>query len=326
LRKRTTLALLAVLLLPLVIGGLSDQETVILAALGHLPAAALTSDATPTPAADPAADRCRPGAAYTLGDTGPCVTQLQRMLAGLGYDVAATGVYRRQTAIAVQAFQAYVLGAATGVADRRTWSALVTLYERGIALIPGACPYRLTPVDTLTARDPNVTLEQVLAMEDEVEAVIWNEQTRSTGLAAQAAELERRLAALGWRLEVTSAYRPQAYQDHLREIRDAYFDTPELQENPACQAVHALVAAELAAHQLGTVVAEVSTHTAGKAFDANVYDEHGNLLTRPVDPAAPDYGLGSDLYQRVLTLDRLAAEVGLQRPFLQNDPVHFQQR
>ncbi|KZE74803.1 hypothetical protein AV654_28045 [Paenibacillus elgii] len=69
----------------------------------------------------------------------------------------------------------------------------------------------------------------------------------------------------GWRIEFSSAYRPYEYQRHLYEI---------VQNPTICKE-------EKQKHRLGTEVAKPSKdapHTAGKAFDATVFDKNGNAL------------------------------------------------
>jgi hypothetical protein len=109
---------------------------------------------------------------------------------------------------------------------------------------------------------------------------------------------------------VNSAFRPQAYQDHLRAIRDAatalgatvtggqvsFTNTDE-----ECAARRDEVAAELRNHGLGNnPVGRVSNHGTGNAFDLRV--------TLPAG----------------VNIDDLAAQAGLVRPFPVRDPVHFQ--
>lgn len=71
---------------------------------------------------------------------------------------------------------------------------------------------------------------------------------------------------------VTSAYRPQSYQNHFLEIRDRWC-TQGLQSNtnPTCSSVKSVVAAEVAKH-FGTgwacgAVGEASRHTSGTGID-----------------------------------------------------------
>jgi hypothetical protein len=109
---------------------------------------------------------------------------------------------------------------------------------------------------------------------------------------------------------VNSAYRPQAYQDHLRAIRDratqlgatVNADGTVSFTNTAdeCAALRQNIADELRNHGLGNnPVARVSNHTAGNAVDIRVSLPAG------------------------VSIDDLATQAGLTRPLPQKDPVHF---
>ncbi|MFZ3043600.1 MAG: pilin [Minisyncoccia bacterium] len=72
---------------------------------------------------------------------------------------------------------------------------------------------------------------------------------------------------------VTSAYRPQAYQEHLFEIRDRWC-TEGLQSNSdaVCSSLKSIVSAEVAKHfgsgwSCGAVAATASTHSSGTGVD-----------------------------------------------------------
>jgi hypothetical protein len=103
-------------------------------------------------------------------------------------------------------------------------------------------------------------------------------------------------------ITVTSAWRPQAYQDHLREIVDkiSQINTEGNKKIPACDPIRSDLLLEKARHGLGTIVGRTSNHTAGNAFDAS----------------------WSGI--RAARLDALATQCGLTRPFPTDDPVHFQ--
>jgi hypothetical protein len=73
---------------------------------------------------------------------------------------------------------------------------------------------------------------------------------------------------------VTSAYRPQAYQTHLFEIRDRWC-TQGLQSNsnPACNSLKSTVSAEVSKHGLsacGAVAQANSTHSSGTGVDISL--------------------------------------------------------
>jgi hypothetical protein len=101
---------------------------------------------------------------------------------------------------------------------------------------------------------------------------------------------------------VTSAWRPQAYQDHLKEIVDkiVLINSRDNKKIPACAPIRANLEAEKLRHGLRTLVGRTSNHTPGNAFDATW---SGVTTAR---------------------LDLLASQCGLTRPFPANDPVHFQ--
>jgi Nidogen-like/Thrombospondin type 3 repeat len=109
---------------------------------------------------------------------------------------------------------------------------------------------------------------------------------------------------------INSAFRPQAYQDHLRAIRDAATalgatvsggQVTFTNDDPECAARRDEIAAELLNHGLGNnPVGRTSNHGTGNAFDLRV--------TLPAGT----------------NIDDLAAQAGLTRPFPVRDPVHFQ--
>ncbi len=70
--------------------------------------------------------------------------------------------------------------------------------------------------------------------------------------------------------KVESGYRPQAYQDHFREILDKW---ALLQNNnqKECQQLKRDVFKEKTTHKLGGVAARVSDHTKGTAFDISIW-------------------------------------------------------
>lgn len=131
--------------------------------------------------------------------------------------------------------------------------------------------------------------------------VIWN--NTAAGLQPAATSLQAAVVAEGGTAVFQSAYRPQAYQTHLREVWDK---ARALRNNnsAACAAVKAAVTAEMDNHALAVdrPVGRVSNHSDGSAFDMS-----WNL------PNAANPG------QRI---DALARAAGLHRP-VANDPIHF---
>lgn len=98
-----------------------------------------------------------------------------------------------------------------------------------------------------------------------------------------------------------SAYRPQAYQNHLRQVRDRAI---ALQGNtdPECAQLKLRVNAEMANHRLtiDRPVAQMSLHTSGRAVDISW------SLPGSSDPGA--------------RIDELAIQAGL-RHELHDDPA-----
>jgi hypothetical protein len=119
--------------------------------------------------------------------------------------------------------------------------------------------------------------------------------------------LRDKVAAKGGSLIVNSAWRPQAYQDHLKELSDKHpalirlailEQVAECLPAPYYQAVHP----EYLRHGLNRNVAKVSNHTSGDAFDAS--------------------------WSGVANIDKPAGECGSYRPLPApkadgGDPIHF---
>ncbi len=118
--------------------------------------------------------------------------------------------------------------------------------------------------------------------------------------------LREKVAEKGGSLTVNSAWRPQAYQDHLRELADKHpalirlailEQVKECQPEPYYRAVHP----DYVRHGLNRNVAKNSNHTTGEAFDASWSG---------------------------VNIDELAGECGLHRPLPApkadgGDPPHF---
>jgi hypothetical protein len=111
----------------------------------------------------------------------------------------------------------------------------------------------------------------------------------------------------GGSLEVKSAFRPPAYQQHLQNVWDKW---RELQLHPesACQDLKAQVEAEFTGHALlwSQRPVPISDHTLGIGFDAAVILPF-RVKTRRLR----------------LTIDALARRAGVMRPDIFRDPVHF---
>jgi len=125
--------------------------------------------------------------------------------------------------------------------------------------------------------------------------------------AGALARLEKLVASLGGRLELKSAYRPVAYQEHLQEVWDK-MRLLRRNRQAGCQAVRSEVASEFSRHRLLVTQRPVtdSDHTRGVGIDAAL-----------ILPA------GARIKRRRISLDRLAKMVGFKRPDVRHDPVHF---
>jgi D-alanyl-D-alanine dipeptidase len=116
------------------------------------------------------------------------------------------------------------------------------------------------------------------------------------------------VTSAGGTFELKSAYRPPAYQDHLQAVWDKWM--LELRRNlkKGCQALRTDVGEDFARHHLMESQRPVSysDHTRGVGFDATV-----------IMPA------GARLKRRRVSVDLLALLVGVRRPDILHDPVHF---
>jgi hypothetical protein len=128
------------------------------------------------------------------------------------------------------------------------------------------------------------------------------------GTSKALTRFEKMVASHGGTFILTSAYRPSAYQAHLRDVWFKWMH--ELKDNydPACLELKAEVGSEFTRHQLlpSQYPVEVSDHTIGIGFDAAV--------TLPIKGKAK---------RRRVSLDRLARLSGVSRPAARRDPVHF---
>ncbi len=119
---------------------------------------------------------------------------------------------------------------------------------------------------------------------------------------------EEMVNSVGGRFELKSAYRPPAYQAHLHEVWVKWVKELRNNRSSGCRALREETGAEFARHQLlvKQQPVPVSDHTLGLAFDAAV--------------AMPR---GARLNGKRVTVDKLAALVGMKRPDIRRDPVHF---
>jgi D-alanyl-D-alanine carboxypeptidase len=115
--------------------------------------------------------------------------------------------------------------------------------------------------------------------------------------------MQAKAAAAGGTLTVTSAWRPQQYQDHFREIFDKwqqFQSSPGLKNRPECKPTYDQIVAEKQKHGLQAMVGKTSRHVAGTAFDA-------------IWSNIPDS-----------TVDQVASQCGISRPWPKKDRPHFQ--
>ena len=163
------------------------------------------------------------------------------------------------------------------------------------APVSGPCP--VAPLPPIT--DPRA--EEF----NDSQAVDTAHLTKGTTRAL--ARFQRVVSAVGGSLDLKSAYRPAAYQQHLQQVWDKWM---QLRSNhdAACRDLRVQVQEEFTRHHLIETQRPVSAsdHTRGLAFDATVLlPPHARMRRRKV------------------TLDWLAHFAGLRRPDVLHDPVHF---
>jgi hypothetical protein len=115
------------------------------------------------------------------------------------------------------------------------------------------------------------------------------------------------VTARGGTFILTSAYRPAAYQSHLRDVWFKWVGELRDNNDPACAGLRATVGEEFARHGLRATQypVEVSDHTLGIGFDAAIVLPSGRRVRRRA------------------TLDGLARLSGVLRPDIRRDPIHF---
>jgi hypothetical protein len=118
----------------------------------------------------------------------------------------------------------------------------------------------------------------------------------------------RVVRSVGGVLALNSAYRPAAYQAHLRVVWETWMLQLRDNHEPQCQTLRAQVQQEFWRHHLleRQRPVPVSDHTLGIGFDAAV-----------------SIPAGARLHRRRVTLDHLARLAGILRPDVFRDPVHF---
>jgi hypothetical protein len=172
-------------------------------------------------------------------------------------------------------------------------------------ILPPASDVNACPVAALEKIDDPAALQLEAAGGSEGVVDVANmlpAAARALGL------FQARVTKAGGTLIVKSAYRPYAYQKHLQDVWYKWMSDLRENRNPACQQLRAEVQAEFDMHHLieRQHPVAVSDHTRGIAFDATV--------ALPVSKRGRRGGI---------SLDRLARLVGLFRPAIAADPVHF---
>jgi hypothetical protein len=118
------------------------------------------------------------------------------------------------------------------------------------------------------------------------------------------------VARHGGSMMLTSAYRPERYQEHLSDVWHKWMDELRNNTDPACADLKAQVGEEFVRHQLlpSQHPVPVSDHTLGIGFDAAVQLPLTTTRAR----------------RRLrVSLDRLAHLAGMMRPDIRRDPVHY---
>ncbi len=154
---------------------------------------------------------------------------------------------------------------------------------------------------------PPITDSQALAFENFTGPVVDTRDLKHGAFSALT-KFVNEIRRVGGIITVRSAYRPPAYQAHLQQVWDKWM---QLRHNhtAACEDLRAQVQTEFTRHHLIEPQRPVndSDHTRGLAFDATV------TLPRILH-------IGR---HRRLSLDKLARFVGLRRPDIRHDPIHF---
>ncbi len=177
---------------------------------------------------------------------------------------------------------------------------------------------RFAAVPPLPPTPPGACLVPPLPELSDPEALAFEQRAGSpdvadihglTSATARAlARFARAVHSVGGAVALSSAYRPAAYQSHLRAVWETWILYLKDNKQIQCEGVRAQVQQEFLRHRLleRQRPVPVSDHTLGIGFDAAV--------------SIPS---GARLYRRRVTLDRLARLAGIHRPDIFRDPVHF---
>jgi hypothetical protein len=162
---------------------------------------------------------------------------------------------------------------------------------------PGCSVAPLDPIEETSAAQVEISGANVVDVDDMVPAA-----------AVALGKFQNKVASVGGKMVLKSAYRPAAYQKHLQNVWYKWMRELKDNHDPACQVLRSDVEEEFTRHRLIETQhpVGVSDHTRGLAFDATV-----------------DLPPKAKMGRRKVTLDGLARLAGLLRPAIMADPVHF---
>ncbi len=166
-------------------------------------------------------------------------------------------------------------------------------YQNSAYCHPKPCP--ITPLAPPTDDEVKPFLDGTAAVREDKLSPAMNKALN---------DLRRAVQSEGGTLTVNSAWRPPSYQTYFFDIvsrNNDFIKNPTLTTAiPACAAIKDAVTAAHKKHQLKTKAGETSPHSSGIAFDANWS------------------GVSNE------RIDTLAKQFNLHRPFVIDDPIHFQ--
>ena len=162
---------------------------------------------------------------------------------------------------------------------------------------PGCSVAPLDPIEETSAAQLEISGANVVDVDDMVPAA-----------AVALGKFQDKVASVGGKMVLKSAYRPAAYQKHLQNVWYKWMSELKDNDDPACQILRSELQEEFTRHRLieRQHPVAVSDHTRGLAFDATV-----------------DLPPKAKMGRRKVTLDGLARLAGLLRPAIVADPVHF---
>ncbi|MGA3240814.1 MAG: hypothetical protein ABSG03_31470 [Bryobacteraceae bacterium] len=173
-------------------------------------------------------------------------------------------------------------------------------------MIPATTAFQAEPGCTVAPLDP---IEETSAAQLEISgANVVDVNDMVSAAAVALGKFQDKVASVGGKMVLKSAYRPAAYQKHLQNVWYKWMSELKDNHDPACQILRSEVEEEFTRHRLIETQhpVAVSDHTRGLAFDATV-----------------DLPPKAKMGRRKVTLDGLARLAGLLRPAIMADPVHF---